>query len=114
MAVDFSSSPAIVGNRLYIGSTHGSVFSLGGATYCIDTESQKILWRHTSPIPIFSSPAVAGGRVYIGEGYHQDSDCHLRCLDAYTGAPIWSFKTTSHVESTPLYQPRKTLFYSRC
>ena len=110
MAVDFSSSPAIVGNRLYIGSTHGSVFSLGGATYCIDTESQKILWRHTSPTPIFSSPAVAGGRVYIGEGYHHDSDCHLRCLDARTGDLIWSFQTTSHVESTPFISQGKLYF----
>ena len=94
MAVDFSSSPAVVGNRLYIGSSHGSIFSLGGATYCIDTESQKVLWRHTSPTPIFSSPAVAGGRVYIGEGYHHDSDCHLRCLDAKTGEPIWSLQNS--------------------
>ena len=110
MAVDFSSSPAIVGNRLYIGSAHGSIFSLGGATYCIDTESQKILWRHTSPTPIFSSPAVAGGRVYIGEGYHHDSDCHLRCLDAHTGEPIWSFQTASHVESTPFISQGKLYF----
>ena len=110
MAVDFSSSPAIVGNRLYIGSSHGSIFSLGGATYCIDTESQKILWRHTSPTPIFSSPAVAGGRVYIGEGYHHDSDCHLRCLDAHTGEQIWSFQTTSHVESTPFINQGKLYF----
>jgi len=110
MAVDFSSSPAVVGNRLYIGSAHGSIFSLGGATYCIDTESQKILWRHTSPTPIFSSPAVAGGRVYIGEGYHHDSDCHLRCLDARTGEQIWSFPTTSHVESTPFIRQGKLYF----
>ena len=110
MAVDFSSSPAVVGNRLYIGSAHGSIFSLGGATYCIDTESQKILWRHTSPTPIFSSPAVAGGRVYIGEGYHHDSDCHLRCLDARTGEQIWSFPTTSHVESTPFIHQGKLYF----
>ena len=110
MAVDFSSSPAVVGNRLYIGSSHGSIFSLGGATYCIDTESQKVLWRHTSPTPIFSSPAVAGGRVYIGEGYHHNSDCHLRCLDAKTGEPIWSFQTTSHVESTPYISQGKLYF----
>lgn len=110
MAVDFSSSPAVVGNRLYIGSSHGSIFSLGGATYCIDTESQKIIWRHTSPTPIFSSPAVAGGRVYIGEGYHHDSDCHLRCLDAKTGEPIWSFQTASHVESTPFISQGKLYF----
>ena len=110
MAVDFSSSPAVVGNRLYIGSSHGSIFSQGGATYCIDTESQKIIWRHASPTPIFSSPAVAGGRVYIGEGYHHDSDCHLRCLDAKTGELIWSFQTTSHVESTPFISQGKLYF----
>lgn len=110
MAVDFSSSPAVVGNRLYIGSSHGSIFSLGGATYCIDMESREVIWRHASPIPIFSSPAVAGGRVYIGEGYHQDSDCHLRCLDAKTGEQIWSFETTSHVESTPFISQGKLYF----
>jgi outer membrane protein assembly factor BamB len=110
MVVDFSSSPAVVGNRLYIGSSHGSIFSLGGATYCIDTESQKVLWRHASPTPIFSSPAVAGGRVYIGEGYHHDSDCRLRCLDAHTGEPIWSFQTASHVESTPFISQGKLYF----
>ena len=110
MAVDFSSSPAVVGNRLYIGSAHGSIFSLGGATYCIDTESKQVIWRYNSPTPIFSSPSVAGGRVYIGEGYHQDSDCHLRCLDAKTGDPIWSFKTASHVESTPFISQGKLYF----
>lgn len=110
MAVDFSSSPAIVGNRLYIGSTHGSIFSLGGATYCIDTISKQVIWRHTSSIPIFSPPAVAGGRVYIGEGYHQDSNCRLRCLDAKTGELIWSFQTASHVESTPFISQGKLYF----
>ena len=110
MAVDFSSSPAVVGNRLYIGSSHGSIFSLGGATYCIDTESREVVWRHASSIPIFSSPAVAGGRVYIGEGYHQDSNCALRCLDAKTGEPIWSFQTASHVESTPFIRQGKLYF----
>ena len=110
MAVDFSSSPAIVGNRLYIGSSHGSIFSLGGATYCIDTESKKVIWRHNSPTPIFSPPAVAGGRVYIGEGYHQDSNCHLRCFDANTGDLIWSFQTASHVESTPFISQGKLYF----
>ena len=110
MAVDFSSSPAVVGNRLYIGASHGSIFSLGGATYCIDTDSQEVIWRHASPTPIFSSPAVAGGRVYIGEGYHEDSNCHLRCLDAKTGEQIWSFPTASHVESTPFISQGKLYF----
>ena len=110
MAIDFSSSPAIVGNRLYIGSSHGSIFSSAGATYCIDIETREVIWRHASPTPIFSSPAVAGGRVYIGEGYHEDSNCHLRCLDAKTGEQIWSFETTSHVESTPFISQGKLYF----
>ncbi len=110
LAVDFSSSPAVTGNRLYIGSSHGSIFSSGGATYCIDIESREVIWRHVSPTPIFSSPAVAGGRVYIGEGYHEDSDCHLRCLDAKTGEQIWSFETASHVESTPFISQGKLYF----
>lgn len=100
-AVELSSSPAIIGNRLYIGATHGSIFSVSGATYCIDIETNKLVWRHDSEIPIISSPAVVAGRVYIGEGYHYDTGCRLRCLDANTGDPIWSFKTASHVESTP-------------
>ena len=100
-AVELSSSPAIIGNRLYIGATHGSIFSVSGATYCIDIETNKVVWRQDSDIPIISSPAVVAGRVYIGEGYHYDTGCRLRCLDANTGDPIWSFKTASHVESTP-------------
>ena len=99
--VFFSSSPTVIGNRLYIGAQHGSFFSVSGATYCIDLNTQEEVWRHDSDIPIFSSPAVVAGRVYIGEGYHEDSGCRLRCLDANTGEPIWNFVTASHVESTP-------------
>lgn len=99
--VQFLSSPTIVGNRLYIGAARGAVFSVSGATYCIDTDTQEVVWRNDSEIPIVSSPAVVAGRVYIGEGFHEDSGCRLRCLDAKTGDPIWSFTTASHVESTP-------------
>lgn len=109
-AVEFSSSPAISGNRLYIGATHGSIFSVSGATYCIDIETQKVIWRRDSEIPIISSPAVVAGRVYIGEGYHHDTGCRLRCLDATTGDPIWSFKTASHVESTPIITQGRLYF----
>ncbi len=108
--VQFLSSPTIVGNRLYIGSLQGAVFSVSGATYCIDTDTQEVVWRHDSEIPIVSSPAVVAGRVYIGEGFHEDSGCRLRCLDAKTGDPIWSFTTASHVESTPFITQGRLYF----
>ena len=108
--VQFLSSPAIVGNRLYIGSLQGAVFSVSGTTYCIDTDTQEVVWRHDSEIPIVSSPAVVAGRVYIGEGFHHDRGCSLRCLDAKTGDPIWSFTTASHVESTPFITQGRLYF----
>lgn len=108
--VQFLSSPTIVGNRLYIGANRGGVFSASGATYCIDIDTQEVIWRHDSEIPIFSSPVVVAGRVYIGEGFHEDSGCSLRCLDANTGDPIWSFKTTSHVESSPFITQGRLYF----
>ncbi len=108
--VKFHSSPAVVGNRLYIAAAVGAVFSTSGATYCIDIDTQEVIWRHDSDIPIFSSPAVVAGRVYIGEGFHYDDNCSLRCLDAKTGDPIWSFKTTSHVESTPFITQGRLYF----
>ena len=108
--VQFLSSPAVVGNRLYISAAVGSVFSVHGATYCIDTDKNEVVWEKNSEIPIFSSPAVVAGRVYIGEGFHLDSGCRLRCLDATTGEPIWSFTTASHVESTPFITKGRLYF----
>lgn len=108
--VQFLSSPAVVGNRLYIAAAVGAVFSTSGATYCIDIDTQNVIWRHDSDIPIFSSPAVVAGRVYVGEGFHYDDNCSLMCLDAKTGDPIWSFKTKSHVESTPFITQGRLYF----
>ncbi len=110
VAVDFSSSPAVVGDRLYVGSAQGSIFSSGGAVYCLDATNGEVIWRYSVPVQIFSSPTVAGGRVYVGEGFHQDVDCHLRCLDANSGQEIWSFPTASHVESTPSVSQGKVYF----
>ncbi len=108
--VQFFSSPAVVGNRLYIGAAIGGFFSSSGTTYCIDTDTKEIVWQHDSDIAIASSPAVVAGRVYIGEGFHEDSGCQLRCLDAQTGDPIWSFTTASHVESTPFITKGRLYF----
>ena len=42
------------------------------------------------------------GRIYLGEGYHQDRDGRVFCLDARRGSrALWSKATASHVESTP-------------
>ena len=110
VVIDFSSSPAVVGDQVYITAAQGSLFSSGGAVHCLDANRGVSLWRYDTSVQIFSSPTVAGGRVYVGEGFHQDADCHLHCLDASNGRVIWTFKTTSHVESTPFVSQGKVYF----
>src|SRR5262249_39476070 len=57
-----------------------------------------------------SSPCLADGRLYIGEGYHQDSNCKLYCLNADSGAKLWEFPTGSHTESSPCVADGKVYF----
>ena len=99
--IDFSSSPAVVGARIYLGSAEASVFSSSGNVYCIDAKSAKIIWKFPTEKQIFSSPSVAYGKVYIGEGLHYDVDCKLYCIDKNTGKLVWSHQATSHIESSP-------------
>jgi len=107
---DFSSSPTVVGNRLYVGSSKASVFSSGGIVYCLNANTSSIIWRAPTEKQIFSSPSVYNGKVYIGEGYHEDAQCKLYCLDAKTGGEIWHYQTESHVESSPYVTDDKVYF----
>jgi outer membrane protein assembly factor BamB len=126
-AVD--SSPAVVGNRLYFGVGNNSILSGSkGSIACVDADTGALAWRWTgdkelsSPLKaIFSSPAVwvespekgappAARYLVIGEGYHDDREGRLICLDL---EPVrkskgkeppklhWSLQATDHVESTP-------------
>jgi outer membrane protein assembly factor BamB len=98
-AVD--SSAAVVGNRVYVGAAHPSVFSPSGSIYSIDLETGARAWRNSDAglRPVFSSPAVDGRLLVSGEGYHVDRDCRILCLEG--GALRWEVRTTSHVESSP-------------
>lgn len=100
-AMDFSSSPAVIKNRIYVGSAAASVFSSGGNVYCLNAKTAEVIWKFPTDKQIFSSPSVAYGKVYIGEGLHHDFDCKLYCIDKGSGELLWSHQTTSHVESSP-------------
>ena len=52
------------------------------------------LWSYTTGDSVESSPAVADGRVYVGSW-----DGKAYCLDASTGAFIWSYATGSDLRS---------------
>ncbi len=107
---NFSSSPAVIGDRIYVGSAQADIFASGGVVYCLDAESGDMIWKYQTKREIFSSPAVVDGKVYIGEGLHQDTDSELYCLDAATGSLLWSFQTSSQVESSPAVVDGRVFF----
>ncbi len=99
-----SSSPVVVGDRVYVAAAHDDVFRPYGAVYCLDRASGKQVWKFSDKgkmKQVFSSPVVVDGRLYIGEGFHQDAECRIFCLSADKGEKLWEFGTDSHTESTP-------------
>ena len=53
------SSPVIVGNRIFVGTTGGAVLALGLVTGEQD-------WTFVTGSPIVASPSVAAGKLVIG------------------------------------------------
>jgi outer membrane protein assembly factor BamB len=75
------STPAVVGDAIYVGSTDGSLYALNRAD-----GSQR--WKFDTQGPIASSPAVAGGLVYCSS-----VDGNVYAVDAATGKVRWTFAT---------------------
>ena len=73
-----SSSPAVVGRSVYIGSTDSKLYSL-------DKYTGALNWQFNAGSPIYSSPAVSSGKVYFlaGNGV-------VYALDAMTGLMVWN------------------------
>jgi outer membrane protein assembly factor BamB len=77
----YLSSPAILGDTLYIGSGDGNVYALDAAT-------GALRWKfHTGDV-VHASPAAANGIIYVGSW-----DSYFYALDAKTGQQRWRFKT---------------------
>jgi hypothetical protein len=84
-----SSSPAVTGGRVYVGSEDGKI-------YCMNATTGVFCWNYTTMGAVSSSPAVAGGRVYVGS-----TDYKVDCLNATTGMLCWNYTTGAWVTSSP-------------
>jgi len=108
----FFSSPAVVGDRVYVTSASPGVFGGKGSIYCFNAETGSLLWKSAPKgyLPTFSSPSVSGNRLVCGEGLHVTRNARVICLDLSPGREgevLWTFRTKSHVECTPvIYEDR--------
>jgi outer membrane protein assembly factor BamB len=75
------SSPLVVGDVVYVGSTDGSL-------YAINRTDGTQRWKYDSKGPIASSPAFNNGLVYI-----LSNDGLVYAVDAATGQSKWTFAT---------------------
>ncbi len=75
------SSPAVVGEVAYVGSTDGNLYALNAA-------SGSLKWKFATKSWVTSSPAVASGIIYF-ESY----DSNFYAVDAATGQLKWKFQT---------------------
>ena len=78
---DVISSPAVVGNSVFVGSGDGNM-------YALDRLTGAKLWSYAAGSPVSSSPAVVNGVVFFGT-----YDGRFFALDARTGAVRWKMST---------------------
>ncbi|OGP31578.1 MAG: hypothetical protein A2073_02875 [Deltaproteobacteria bacterium GWC2_42_11] len=95
-----NSSPAVVDDTAYIGSTD-RIF------YALDLQNRKALWKFNTTGAVESSPAVFSGRVYFGT-----NDGIFYCLDARNGKEIWRFNIRTEIISAPLIADGRVYFTS--
>jgi outer membrane protein assembly factor BamB len=75
------SSPVVVGNTVYVGSSDQSV-------YAVDLATGEKRWSFATDDIVDAPPMVYGGRVYVGS-----YDFFFYVLDAATGKLIWKYET---------------------
>jgi outer membrane protein assembly factor BamB len=107
-------TPLPVGDRVYVAAARAAgLTGQDGIVLALDANTGDIVWTFDNDQemkPVFCSPVLSDGRIYIGEGFHENKDCKLFCLDAKNGKKIWQFQTQSHTESTPLVVDGKVYF----
>jgi len=84
-ADQIKSSPVIVDDIVYIGSSDANM-------YAIDFETGNQMWKYQSPDAIEATPCVVEGSVYVG-----CSDGFLYALDAKTGSFKWKYETEGEI-----------------
>jgi outer membrane protein assembly factor BamB len=98
----FASSPVVDGGAVFASFSDALQ---RGTLVRLDRHTGLQKWAFYGKKPplrqMISTPCLADGKLYFGEGFHDDQNCHVFCVDADTGAEVWHFKTAGQTESSP-------------
>ena len=90
----YSSSPAIVNDKLYIGwLEYLDPFNTSQKLLCLDAVTGNYQWNYSIGSSMQSSPAVADGKVYFGSG-------NIICLNALDGSFLKEYVTDGDTSSS--------------
>ncbi|MFP4104589.1 MAG: PQQ-binding-like beta-propeller repeat protein [Phycisphaerae bacterium] len=108
----YLSSPAVVGDRVYFTTALIEMGGGQGEIVCLDADTGELVWKVApdSYDATFSSPTISGDYLVVGEGLHTTTDARVICISLAPeseGQILWSYRTQSHVESTPLIHDGK-------
>jgi outer membrane protein assembly factor BamB len=102
-------SPALYGNRLFVGT-------LGGALYVLDIStagpkhSPTVLWKKTYDHGLMGSPMIYDDKVYVGLGeYRESAGTYYLYQYDLNGNQLWSFRVGYPILSTA--HPYEGLLY---
>jgi outer membrane protein assembly factor BamB len=85
------SSPAVLGNMVYAGTSDGRF------VHAVNAESGEEEWRFVGEGYTWSSPCVAGNTVFIGDGAG-----YLRAVALDSGLERWNYPVSDGVYSSPV------------
>jgi outer membrane protein assembly factor BamB len=76
----YGPSPTVSGDRVYFGSSDGSV-------YAVDAADGRVIWKFATGQWVHATPAVVDGTVYVG-----NYDGQFFALDEKTGSVRWKYQ----------------------
>ena len=98
LALKAESSPAIMGNTLYIGADDGTLFAY-------DLTSYSLKWTYLTQGAIISSPSIASD----GTAYFGSSDGYVYAINS-NGTKKWRFAIGHAIESSPAIGSDGTIY----
>jgi outer membrane protein assembly factor BamB len=115
----------VVGDRLYCatGVDRAAAGDKGEtATFCLDADNGKLLWKTPAPFAVWSKPVVKDGLIHVTSGNGDVFDDAkppekpggaLQCLDQQTGTEKWRFKVDNGIIEAPAVDAHRVYFGSR-